>query len=69
MHLRIWWKEEVVVETKLFKDKTKTITNTGIVCGSDGFGESLFIVRKDDGTLVDYVLLDDVTKSEWVEKP
>ena len=63
MNLRVWYKD-----MGGFFGTTEKGRYTGIVIGSDIYNGMKFIVRRDDGTF-DRAYINDVFKSEWVEKP
>ena len=63
MLMRIWWFEET--GGGFFKGAPTKTAKTGIVfCGD----YDCVMVREDNGA-INAVNIDDITKSEWVEKP
>jgi len=68
MHLRVWWKEVDEEKSGVWVGTKHTATLlSGIVIGDGSDGDIL--VRIDKTGLMGYLLVDNVVKSEWVDKP
>jgi hypothetical protein len=65
MNLRVWWKEVDEKNSGFFTTKFTERTVSGIVISEENF---FFTVRTDKGEFL-YIAVDDVIKSEWVDRP